>query len=1014
MNLPLEIHALIPTLTSFPIAVMITDCSGVAIWANPCCGQLIGYSVEEIAGQNAEVLESGDAKPRLHDVLQQVTAGGASWKGQSVVRRKNGECSEIELTITPIRDGAGTVTQALWTLQSISGQSTTAHKLAEESLRESEYWLRQSQRIAQAGSYMLDVVTGLWTSSEALDEVFGIGPEFLRDVEAWAELVHPEHRQWMADYFRDEVVGRGQPFCREYMIVRKNDGQVRWVDGRGELMCDGSGAPVKMLGTIQDITDRKRAEDALRASETRHRAIFESSRDAIFIADSETGMLVDANPAAQVLIGRPLEEIRTLHQAELHPTEDALLARANFERDRSEPTVTAHSVVRPDGKRIPVEIAATRMHAAGRQLTMGVFRDITERKWAEEALRESEERFRSTVEASPSGMYFYRLDAGNRLILTGANRSADRIIGISHQALLGKTIEEAFPSLADTEIPEIYRSVALGRIGTHAFEIPYRDERFDGWYAVSVFRPGTRTVAVDFVDITERKRVEEALQVRQWAIESSISAVALADLDGRLSYVNPAFVSMWGYDDAGEIIGRQLTEFWSGEDSAVQVLRAVLERGGWIGELEGRKKTGAVFCSQTEASLVKNNNGAPVCLMGSFVDVTERNRAEAENARLEARLMQAQKMESIGRLAGGVAHDFNNLLTVINGYSQMLLADPTTGDPVRAKIGEILKAGERAEGLTRQLLAYSRQQTLQPRKLDLSRVVRGMRSMLERLVGEDVQVSAALNAGAESVHADPHQLEQVVMNLAVNARDAMPGGGRLLIETANVELDESFVKTHPDVRAGRYVLLAVSDTGIGMDEKTQRRIFEPFFTTKEIGKGTGLGLSMVQGIVVQSGGHIEVYSEPGVGTTFKVYLPALPEAAAEVAKQEAAPAMGGKEAVLVVEDNEAVRDYAVSVLSANGYRVIQAGDGGEALLLSRSNKEDIDLVLTDIVMPTLGGRALAEELRKLQPGIKVLFMSGFAEDLIAQQHDLDKDLHFIQKPFSADQLATKVRMALGR
>ncbi|MCX6626556.1 MAG: ATP-binding protein, partial [Candidatus Solibacter sp.] len=324
------------------------------------------------------------------------------------------------------------------------------------------------------------------------------------------------------------------------------------------------------------------------------------------------------------------------------------------------------------------------------------------------------------------------------------------------------------------------------------------------------------------------------------------------------------------------------------------------------------RKDGSTFAGETDSRRLRYM-GHDATLV-SMSDITERKRAEAERAQLEQQFHQAQKMESVGRLAGGVAHDFNNLLTVINGYSQMLLSDLKSGDPLREGLEEIHKAGERAAGLTGQLLAYSRTQVLQLRIVDLNQLVEDMRSMLERLVGEDIEVRVALHAEGVTIQADPHQLEQVVMNLVVNARDAMPGVGKLLVETAVVERDESYTRSHPEARAGRYVMLAVSDTGMGMDEETKDRIFEPFFTTKEVGKGTGLGLSMVQGIVVQSGGYVEVYSEKGKGTTFKIYLPAAAEAAADAGKVAAGPALGGEETLLVVEDQAEVRKYTVSVL----------------------------------------------------------------------------------------------------
>jgi PAS domain S-box-containing protein len=403
--------------------------------------------------------------------------------------------------------------------------------------------------------------------------------------------------------------------------------------------------------------------------------------------------------------------------------------------------------------------------------------------------------------------------------------------------------------------------------------------------------------------------------------------------------------------------------------------------------------------------------GRPVRMLGTILDITDRKRAEEEKARLEAQFHQAQKMESVGRLAGGVAHDFNNLLTVINGYSHMLLAKLSANDPMRAHLAEIHKAGQRAASLTRQLLAFSRKQVLEPRRLDINRMVVEMQPMLERLVGEDVEVGIALHAENGAIHADPHQLEHVMMNLVVNARDAMPGVGKLLVETSNVEWDESVTLSHPETRPGRFAILAVSDTGVGMDEKTKNRIFEPFFTTKETGKGTGLGLAMVQGIVAQSGGYIEVYSEKGKGTTFKVYLPALGEGAADAERPAAVLAQEGKESVLVVEDQAEVRKYTVAVLKGYGYRVIPAETANDALLFCE--RERIDLVLTDVVMPYMSGRDLADRLETLQPAIKVLFMSGYTNSVIEHHGILQEGAHFIQKPFSPEGLAVKVREVLG-
>ena len=380
---------------------------------------------------------------------------------------------------------------------------------------------------------------------------------------------------------------------------------------------------------------------------------------------------------------------------------------------------------------------------------------------------------------------------------------------------------------------------------------------------------------------------------------------------------------------------------------------------------------------------------------------------------LEEQLRQSQKLEAIGMLAGGIAHDFNNLLTVIRGYSDLTLMRLSEEDPLHRNISEVKKAAERAAGLTRQLLAFSRKQVLQPKVLDLNAVVSELEKMLRRLIGEDIGLRTVLESDLGSVKADPGQIEQIIMNLAVNARDAMPQGGKLTIETTNVYLDEDYAKVHIAVIPGPYVMFAVSDTGTGMDSRTQARIFEPFFTTKEKGKGTGLGLSTVYGIVKQSGGNIWVYSEVGQGTTFKVYLPRVDEGAQEYKRSaETEGAIQGSETILLAEDEEMVRKLARQVLEMHGYQVLEAANGGAALLICERHKEPIHLLITDVIMPEMSGRELADRLAQLRPEMKVLYMSGYTDNAIVHQGVLDEGANFIQKPFPTDALARKVREVL--
>ncbi|MDP2998502.1 MAG: response regulator, partial [Bryobacterales bacterium] len=614
---------------------------------------------------------------------------------------------------------------------------------------------------------------------------------------------------------------------------------------------------------------------------------------------------------------------------------------------------------------------------------------------AREALEKNRRLLAETERMGNVGGWELDIDTGEQVWTEAAYQIHE--VDMAYQPTLSKGVNFYAPGSRPIIERAVERAIQHGEPFDLELEIITAKGNLRSVHAVGKADPEHRKVIGFIQDITGRKRAEEALReasaLTQILLDSMPTVALLMRPHSReIVASNRAAVRI------GAVPGTTCFATWAGRDAPCPWCLAP-----------------QVWATGEEQHLEVEHQGVvwdahwiPVSedlYMHYAFDITERKLTEAK-------LAQAQKMESIGRLAGGVAHDFNNLLTVINGYSLLLLGKLNAADPLRASIEQIHKAGERAAGLTSQLLAFSRKQVLEPRVLDLNRVVGEMRPMLERLVGEDVQVRVELSKQAGMVHADPHQIEQVIMNLVVNARDAMPQGGKLLIETDVAELDSSYARSHPEARAGRYVLLAVSDTGVGMDPETRRQIFEPFFTTKGAGKGTGLGLSMVEGIVAQSGGHIQVYSEPGQGTTFRVYLPSV-EDAAPVSQSEAAAALGGEETVLVVEDQAEVREYAVTVLKAYGYRVIQAGSAAQALLMFEPERGRIDLVLTDVVMPKVGGPELAGRLEKLQPGIKVLFMSGYTDNVIVHHGVLEEGAQFIQKPFSPEQLAARVREVLG-
>jgi len=492
-------------------------------------------------------------------------------------------------------------------------------------------------------------------------------------------------------------------------------------------------------------------------------------------------------------------------------------------------------------------------------------------------------------------------------------------------------------------------------------------------------------------------------------LESAAQSIVSIDQSGRIVLVNGRTTEMFGYSRE-ELIGAPIEILLPEPVRAKHALQraAYFEtphpRPMGIGlELAGRRKDGSEFPVEVSLSYLRTEDG-PVGI--AFVtDISQRKG-------LEEQLLHSQKMEAVGRLAGGVAHDFNNMLTVISGYNQMILDQLSPLDPLRGYAEEVLKAADRAAALTNQLLAFSRRQILQPRVFDVNSVLVHTEKMLRRLIGEDVELSFSFSPAVGNIKADPGHVEQAVVNLATNARDAMPKGGRILIETGSATLDETYAKTHVGVMPGDYVMIAVSDNGHGMDAETKRRIFEPFFTTKDKGKGTGLGLAMVYGIVKQAGGDIWVYTELGRGTTFKLYFPRVP-GPTDAPGNGAAAAPEGVETILVVEDEQGVRELTTKMLKRLGYHVLSASGGAEALEIAKAHAGGIALAITDVVMPNMSGAQLAQELRRTHPGIKVVFISGYTENAISQHGVLDEGVAFLAKPFSREALAKKLREVLG-
>jgi PAS domain S-box-containing protein len=649
-------------------------------------------------------------------------------------------------------------------------------------------------------------------------------------------------------------------------------------------------------------------------------------------------------------------------------------------------------------------------------------RDVTEAKRTQEEHRASESMLSGVFRATPIGITF-----NIARVIHSANDSMCELTGYGEHELVGKSARIFYDSQEEFERVgrELYQQ--LPQKGRMSVETRFRRKDGTAIFVIltaAMLNPGNPSsgYVVTVHDITERKGAEEALREREdlfrGMLEQSPFSMQVLSPDGEILEVNQAFERLWGVDRETMIGYNLLHDHQIEELGFMPVVRRAFagERVSTpVVEYDARASVGKGTRRVVQGVFypVRDANGVISRVILVHLDLTERRRAEEEKNKLQEQLQQAMKMEAVGRLAGGIAHDFNNLLTTIAGNAELARMDTDSAGGVAQLLDEISKAAESAASLTRQLLSFSRRQIIEPRALNLNDLVENLNKMLARLIGEDVELKAVLGDDLGSVTIDPGQFEQVLVNLAVNARDAMPDGGTLIIETSNAELDEEYCSRHPEARPGRHVLLTVSDTGHGMSEEVKTRIFEPFFTTKPKGMGTGLGLATIFGIVKQAGGVIEIYSEVRQGTTFKIYLPRIgmpPEKLTVGKPSNDLPT--GKETILLVEDETSVRGLACAILDRLGYKVLRAANGIEAIQIAQRHGGPIDLLLTDVVMPGMNGRELAERLLRTHPEMKVLYASGYTEDVIVHRGVLEEHLHFIGKPYSLHSLSEKIRETL--
>jgi len=896
-------------------------------------------------------------------------------------------------------------------------KSKIGRKRAEEALRESEERFRSIAESTSDAIVAADSQGKIISWNSGAKNIFGY-----EEGEILGKPVHvllPEHLRDAEKKGMEEFLKTGvSPFIGSVSesICRKKDGS-EFLAGISRFSWKISDQ--SFIGSIiRDITERKQKEEE-------SRTILRTAMDGFWLTDTQ-GNFLEVNDAYCNLTGyskdellsmniRDLEELETQEETARH-----ILKIMQVGRDRFE----SHHKCK-DGRIIDVEISVNCLETDGGRLFVFI-RDITQQKQAEEALRESEERFRSIVETTNDAII--SADSSGKTIFW--NKAAEKMFGYSFEEAVGKPFSIIIPETIQSSHEETYhRAAATGKSEHIGQTMESRSKRKDGSefpveISTSFWVAGDNTFITALIrDTTERKQSDAALREsgeRFLSImENANDAIFFVDSRGNIRLFNRKAEELYGYT-ADEIVGKPhsvlvpkrlqeihnkwMEKFLSLDESAIS---------GKIVEGIGERKDGSEFYVETSTALLKQ--GGETYLVAILRNITDRKKAEEERVKLESQLRQSQKMEAVGLLAGGIAHDFNNILTAIIGYASLLQMKMKGDDPLRPYLEQILTSSQRATNLTQSLLAFGRKQIINPKPVKTNEIITRMEKLLVRLIGEDIDLKVILTDEDITVMADSGQIEQALMNFATNSRDAMPQGGHFMIETQRTFIDDDYVKTHGYGKPGEYVLISVSDSGTGMDEKTREKIFEPFFTTKEVGKGTGLGLAMVYGIIKQHNGYINCYSEPGKGTTFKIYLPMHWEAAEVQETMESAPAtIGGTETILVAEDDADARKTTRNILENFGYTILEAVDGEDAVRVFKENSDTVKLLLLDVIMPKKNGKEAYEEIRKLHPGAKALFISGYTANIIHKRGILDQNLDFIMKPVSPTALLRKVREVIEK
>jgi PAS domain S-box-containing protein len=1006
------------------------DANWRIVYVNRRAAALWQLPIQALVGRNLWESLPRPANAAAERQLRRAAAGGAvEFETISVLTRR-----WVQMRVSPMSGG----------LVGVYWRDIHEQKRAVAALRRNSDDLRLAMEAAGFGLWDYDIVTGERNWTDQAKALMGVPLDTRASYDAFIAAAHPDDRERIAAAHRraQDPAGGGQ-YEVEYRVAGTGP-DPRWVAARGRALFDETGRPVRMIGVSLDITEHKQRETALRDSEERFRAMLEALPQIAFVIRTD-GIAQYYNRHFTDYVGHPIGLDPASRTALQHPDDQAALAKARLEgvlNDR-EYTVEAR-VRRRDGayrwhviRNAPLKRGGKTVAWLGTaididdmrqaQETLRRVNDELERRVAErtrdlaeanERLRKSEESFGALFRKAPVPMH--SLDALRRIV--DVNERWLELFGYTRDEVVGRRMAEfhasSDPALHDARWKELVEHGALREVERKF--VKKSGEIFDALVSAYLERDAEgnfRRTITTTIDVTARRRAEEAVrrerQLSELLIECGTEAIVGFDKTMRYIAWNPAMEAMSGISRQ-QLLGRTFYEM------RPDLVGTPIETA-WQATMEGRRTTlrdRPYKFAPPGRSGYYDADFAPLyapdrSIIGGFAflrDTTDRRR-------IEEQLRQSQKMEAVGQLTGGVAHDFNNLLTIIMGNLDNLQHYLPENPEARRMADAIMRAAGRAATLTQRLLAFARRQPLEPKAIEVNRLVGGMSDLLRRSLGEGIVIETVLAGGLWRTLADPNQLESALLNLAVNARDAMPLGGKLTIETANAYLDESYAEAHEDVRPGQYVLIAVSDTGSGMSREVAEKAFEPFFTTKDVGQGTGLGLPQVYGFVKQSEGHVKIYSEPGEGTTVKLYLPRLIAAeATDETKVEPSPppATAPGETVLIVEDDDDVRGYSAEILRGLGYRVLEASEGHSALRMIDAEPE-IHLLFTDVGLPGgLNGRQLADEARRRRPDLKVLFTTGYARNAIVHQGRLDPGVELLVKPFTAQALGAKVRRLLAR